>query len=206
MKPVRIALLFAALAGTLPGRLLADGPIQLALWPPDLQLVDQEQSIHGLRLNIYGRNANVSGVDLGLVHEASGEFKGVAFGLASLVDGGLHGVQWTWFYSRAGGDSVGWQAGLITRADGGFRGLQTSAANMNEGDTTGVQIAWVYNSTATHLTGAQIGLVNRATIVNGLQLGLVNLTEQMDGLQLGLWNQIDSKETLTILPFVNWKF
>ena len=206
MKPIRLVLLLTTLAVNLPSRLLADGPIQLALWPPNLQLINQEESIHGLRLNIYGRNANVSGVDLGLVHETSGEFKGVAFGIVSLVDGGLHGVQWTWFYSRAGGDSVGWQSALVARADGGFRGLQTSALNMNEGDTSGIQIAWIYNYTATHITGAQIGLVNRATTVNGLQLGLVNLTEQMDGLQLGLWNQIDAKESLTILPFVNWKF
>ena len=212
MKSSRSALLTAVLVFGLGIRTYADSatsdvkPVQLALWPPDLQLVSEQNSIQGLRLNIYGRNANVSGVDLGFVHETSGDFHGVAFGCVSLVDGALQGVQWTWLYSRAGGKAVGWQSALVSKADGGFRGLQTSALNLNEGDISGAQISFLYNYTATHISGGQIGLVNRATVVDGFQLGLVNLTEQMNGLQLGLWNQIDSKETLNILPFVNWKF
>ena len=206
MQPIRVMLVTVVLAFSVGTCAKADGPIQLALWPPDVQLLAEEESVRGLRLNVYGRNLNVAGVDIGFVHESSGEFKGVAFGLASLVDGGMKGFQWTWIYSRAGGESAGWQAAVLSRADGGLQGLQTSALNLNEGDTAGVQIAWIYNHAATHISGAQVGLVNRAISVKGLQLGLVNLTEQLDGLQLGLWNQIDAKENWTILPIVNWKF
>lgn len=191
---------------SLNGAVQAEQPLQMALWPPDMQLVGEDSSISGLRLNIYGRNYNTTGLDLGFVHESRGNFRGVALGLISMADENMHGLQWTWLYARGGGEVIGWQAGLLSRTDGLFKGIQTSGLNLGEADGSGLQLAFLYNYTAGHLDGLQLGLVNRATSLKGLQLGLVNLVEQMEGLQIGLWNEIDSKDTLTILPVVNWKF
>ena len=93
---------------------LAESPVQLALWPPDLQLVGEDNSIKGLRLNIYGRNYDVTGLDLGLVHESQGSFKGLALGLISMADEDVRGLQWTWLYARAGASASAWQAGLLS--------------------------------------------------------------------------------------------
>ena len=192
------------LAGQLVAR--ADYPIQLALWPPDMQLVHEEESITGLRLEIYGRNRDMTGLDLGFVHETTGGFGGVALGLVSLVDGEMYGFQWVWIYGRAGGGAHGWTAAIVTRANGGLHGLQTGVVNLTEGDSAGVQLPGLYNGAKAHLSGVQVGLVNRAGDVEGVQLGLVNMAENMYGVQIGLWNQIDSKDNWNVIPIVNWKF
>jgi hypothetical protein len=185
----------------------ADRPIQLALWPPDLQLVHPRESIGGLRLQIYGRNADMTGLDIGLVNQTDGHFVGLGCGLANLVDGDLRGVQLGyWGYSRTRGDVEGWTSGIYSRVHGTTTGLQNGIVSMTDRDFTGWQMALAWSHTGGHLTGLQCGIVNQATSVSGLQLGLVNRAGRMEGLQLGLWNQIDSKTDLRVLPIVNWSF
>ncbi len=184
----------------------ADRPLQLAFWPPDMQLVNQGESVTGLRLAVYGRNQNMSGLDLGFCNESTGSFKGLAFGLANMAEGSVHGLQWTWIYSKAGNDLIGWQSGLLTMAGDESKGIQTSAVALNKGKFTGVQFSWVYNYQEGDISGVQLALVNRSASVNGVQLGLVNLTENMHGIQIGLWNQIDAKDTWQVIPIVNFKF
>ena len=60
----------------------ADKFLELALWP-QAQLVKQSDSIAGIRLNLYGRNQDVRGLDLGFIHEKTGDFSGVSLGSAT---------------------------------------------------------------------------------------------------------------------------
>jgi hypothetical protein len=197
--PAMLALLWTGAAG-------AEQPLQLAFLPPDMQLADESESIRGIRLNIYGRNRDVSGLDLGFVHEVTGNFRGVDFGVVSLVDGSATGLQWNWIYSRARGPMHGWSSGILMRVGDRSQGLMTGVVGLTEGDFTGVQLSWVFNSVSNHISGVQFGLVNQAADVKGLQLGLVNLTDSMNGLQIGLWNEIRQKDNWNVLPIVNWNF
>jgi hypothetical protein len=112
-------------------------PIQLAL-VPTIQLVPQDQSVRGFRLNIYGDNQNVSGVDIGLVHETKNRFSGVAFGLLSIVHGECRGLQFSGIYSGAEDRMSGLQVGMVNRS-ANIHGLQIGLANFAD-DMTGVQI------------------------------------------------------------------
>ena len=119
-----------------------DNPVQLALVNP-VQIVPESQSILGLRFNlIYGKNANVSGFDLGLANHTTGKELGVQWGLVNLVDGGFTGWQ-DGFVNITKGSSVGFQSGGVNYHDGHFNGLQISVVNY-----------------AATLKGLQIGLIN----------------------------------------------
>ena len=112
-------------------------PIQLAL-VPSIQLVPEDDSIQGLRLNIYGRNRNVSGVDIGLAHETSGDFRGVSFGILHIVHGEGRGLQFSGIYSEATARMSGLQVGMVNRSNN-MHGLQIGLANFAD-DMTGIQI------------------------------------------------------------------
>ena len=185
----------------------ADYPLQLAFWPPKLQLLSDTESVRGLRLDLYGRNMDMKGLDLGLVNETGGDFAGFGVGLVNLVDGNMRGVQLSYYgYQRVGGSAYGWSYALVSRVKEDFQGMQQGAVSMTYKDFKGVQASIIYSYTGEELTGAQLGFVNQASAVHGLQLGIINFTERMRGLQIGLWNQINEKENLRVFPFVNWKF
>ena len=204
MKRFALLLLLALLG---PFLVRADEPVQLSLWPPGLQLLPETESVRGLRLDIYGRNTDMHGLDLGLANETSGDFGGFGIGFVNLVDGNMHGVQWSYYgYQRVGGSAYGWSYALVSRVKEDMVGLQQGAVSMTYKDFKGVHASLIYNYTGEEMTGVQLGLVNQAAAVHGLQLGIVNLTERMKGLQIGLWNQINENEKLPVLPFVNWKF
>jgi hypothetical protein len=184
----------------------AEDPLQLALWPPNPQLVPEQESIKGLRLDLYGRNVDMTGLDLGIAHHTTGDFSGFGVGLVNLVDGNMRGVQWSYYgYQRVGGSAFGWSSGIVTRVMENSVGLQDGAVSMTYRDFSGVQASLIYSFVGEEITGAQLGIVNKASAVHGVQLGLVNFTERMNGLQLGLWNQINEND-LKVLPFVNWRF
>jgi len=205
MRRSRIAVCVVALCLLVSGKAMADSPIQLALWP-SVQLVPEDQNIRGLRLQVYGRNADVTALDLGFVHETTGNFAGVQLGLVGMSAKDASGLQWNWFYSNADGNGLGWQSAVYSHTGGDFQGLQTGVVDITDGNTVGVQLSWIFNQTGKHISGAQLGLVNRAESVKGLQLGLVNLTDKMNGIQIGIWNQIDAKPDWKIIPIVNWNF
>jgi hypothetical protein len=184
----------------------AEYPVQLSLWPPNLQLVPESESIRGIRLGIYGRNVDMTGLDCGAINETTGDFCGVGGGIINLVDGNARGLQLSFFgYQRTGGSMYGWASGLFTRVKEDTVGLQEGFVSMTERDFKGVQASMAYNFVGEEMVGAQFGLINRASGVRGVQLGLVNFAERMNGLQLGLWNQINQND-LKVLPFVNWRF
>ena len=135
-----------------------DKPIQLALINP-VQIFDENTSIAGLRINfIYGKNARVSGLDLGLVnHITSGVSKGVQFGLIGIVEA----------------DYMGWQDNAANITNGNFEGLQWGIVNYG-GHVSGVQLGFVNYSGS--VSGVQIGFINyAANMSKGLQIGLINI-------------------------------
>jgi len=59
----------------------AEHPYQISLANP-LQLINERDSIKGIRINIvYGVNNNVTGFDFGLFNVAEGDQKGLQFGI-----------------------------------------------------------------------------------------------------------------------------
>ena len=168
--------ILAVLALPVPGARAEEHPINLALLNP-VQVFPETEDIRGLRLNIlYGRNVNVTGLELGVVAgHVTGDFSGLQWQPVNLVEGNFTGWQTGWLFSQTRGD---------------FLGLQSSAVNFGGGHTEGVQF----------------GIVNVTESMSGLQLGLVNVAGRTDGLQIGLVNVIKSKESLPVLPIVNWTF
>lgn len=178
LRRIFVPVLLVSLAAVLAPRGAAaqDKPIQISLVNP-VQIFDEGQNITGVRLNVlYGRNANVKGLDLGFV--------------AGHTTGNHTGLQWNYVANLTDGDFVGWQWGLVNLVGGDFSGLQGGLFNRHRGAGEGLQ--W--------------GVVNVAEDMSGLQFGFVNIAERMNGLQIGLINMINSKEKFPILPLVNWSF
>ncbi|MBZ0268714.1 hypothetical protein K8I85_11200 [bacterium] len=173
-----VACLFLAAVFALPASAARaeQHAFNVALFSP-AQIFPPTDDVRGLRLNLlYGRNVNVSGVELGAVAGyVTGDFRGLQWQPVNLVDGDFTGWQTGWLFSQTRGD---------------FLGLQSSAVNFAGG----------------HTEGLQLGVVNVTDSMSGLQLGLVNIAERTDGLQIGLVNVIKSKESLPVLPIVNWTF
>lgn len=144
MKHSLIILLTAMLllsAAAMPGA-AEEKPVQISLFPP-IQIVPEEDSITALRINfIYGKNASVSGLDLGLVnHTTTGLSKGLQTGFVSIADADFLGVQ----YSVVN----------VTRND--FEGFQWGFVNY-AGKGKGLQLGFFNYAETMH--GLQIGLVN----------------------------------------------
>lgn len=163
-------------------------PIQLSLWAP-VQLFSEERDVVGLRLGVYGANAAVAGLDIGLWNQTLDRQWGLQVGGLNTVDADLTGLQFG--VANLVGETVrGWQGGFFNMANGEVYGLQTGPMNMG--------------MTVVH--GIQIGVVNYAQDMSGLQIGLFNATQVMYGLQLGIINIISDKETLPVLPLINASF
>jgi hypothetical protein len=171
MKAARILTAVVGVTMLAAGNLFADSapaaakaepettyPIQLALVPP-IELVNQDYSVGGLRLNIYGSNKNVFGVDIGLMHETQNEFHGVAFGLLSFVHGDVRGLQLDGIYSGTDKRMSGLQVGIVNRA-GDLHGLQIGLANFAD-DATGIQIG-LWNEIKSKESWSVIPIINAA--------------------------------------------
>jgi hypothetical protein len=116
-------------------------PISLGLVTP-IQIVPEGQGISGFRFSlIYGKNAFVQGLDLGLVNVTTGGLTGVQWGLVSIV----------------GGNATGWQNNFVSFTEGSFEGLQMGFYNQAR-HVKGLQLGLV-NNTVT-MEGVQIGLIN----------------------------------------------
>jgi len=117
-------------------------PVQLSLFTP-VQIFPEDYTISGIRLNlIYGRNATVTGLDLGLVnHTTAGISKGVQWGLVGVVDA----------------DFMGWQNNTVNAVKGNFEGFQWGFVNYAH-YANGFQLGFV--NYAGSMKGLQIGLVN----------------------------------------------
>jgi hypothetical protein len=137
--------------------LAASSPLQLALFDP-VQIVKHDQSVGLFRLDIiYGKNAGMTGLDLGLVNHTTGDQAGLTYGVASYVQGSF----------------TGWQDNIVNIADKRFLGLQSGAFNRSK-DGHGVQFGWV--NMTDKMSGLQLGLVNYTRVMTkGLQIGVGNI-------------------------------
>lgn len=117
-------------------------PVQLALVTP-IQIFPEGDAIAGVRLNLlYGRNASMVGLDLGLVNH--------------IKEGGFKGVSWA-FVGVCEGNFTGWQDGAVSITNGNFEGLQMGFFNSAH-FVNGLQFG-VVNYVGS-MKGLQIGLVN----------------------------------------------
>ena len=159
-----------------PTLAMADGPINLSLFSP-IQILKEDQSVEAFRFSlIYGKNANMTGLDLSLVGANTGDFLGVSFTGVGLVDGNFTGYQGGYLAAVTKGNMQGFQTGAYTKAGMGSSGVQFGILN-----------------TADDFSGLQFGLVNIAeTMRSGLQIGLINI--------------IKNKQKLKLFPIVNWRF
>ena len=163
-------------------------PFQLSLVTP-IQIFPDTFAIGGLRINLlYGRNAAVMGLDIGLVnHTTTHQSTAVQFGAVGLSDAPFRG----------------WQNNIVNVVQARFEGFQQGVVNYNQ---RGEGFFWGVVNFSDDSEGFQLGIVNRAKKMSGFQLGFVNFTENMNGLQIGFLNIITKKKGLPVLPIVNWNF
>jgi hypothetical protein len=117
-------------------------PVNLSLFTP-VQIINEEHDITIFRFNlIYGRNASVRGVDLGLVnHTTTGACKAWQIGIVGWADT----------------DFLGWQYSTLNVTKGNFKGLQWGAVNY-AGHMNGLQLGFFNYAETAH--GLQIGFIN----------------------------------------------
>jgi len=139
--PALLGLSIVAVAALAPSPARAqEKPVNLALVTP-IQIFPEDQVIKGVRLNlIYGRNAAVTGLDVGIANHILGEGTGVQWGLVNIS-----------------GSFVGWQNAWVNVSEQNFEGFQWGLVN-SAGRISGLQLALV--NYAKRANGIQIGLVN----------------------------------------------
>jgi hypothetical protein len=141
-KSLLVAMILLSIASLSIPAIAEDRPIQLALIAP-VQIFPESYSITGIRLNlIYGKNASVSGLDVGLInHTTSGKSLGIGWGIVNLTDANF----------------TGFQSGWVNFVKGDFEGLQYGFVN-HAHYANGLQLGFVNH--ADRLKGIQIGLIN----------------------------------------------
>ncbi len=133
-------------------------PVQLSLVTP-IQIFPAEDTIAGVRLNIlYGRNAVVNGLDVGIVNHTTVVSRGVQYGVVGIA-GSFQGVQYH-AVNISKDKFEGWQLGHVNVANT-FRGFQSGIVNVAQ-DTEGFQLS----------------IVNYAASLKGLQIGLINIIKE----------------------------
>ena len=186
-----------ALALAAPGAMAKDtlaeapSPIGFAFFDP-VQFPSSGAEVIGFRLSIfYGRNAAVTGLDIGA--------------LVSVSDGDVFGLQVSGLVNSSGLSSGSMQiAGVANNCYDEFNGLQISGiANCVGGDMAGGQIGCF--NTSRDMSGIQIGAFNNAAAVAGCQIGVVNVASSMVGVQIGLLNIIKDSP-YPCLPVFNAHF
>ncbi|CAM3004180.1 LA_2272 family surface repeat-containing protein [Rariglobus hedericola] len=181
MKSLK-AVLFLSAIGSLFVSARAESFFQASLWAPEPQLVDSTEDVSGIRLQIYGENRNVKGLDIGFAHSTTGDFTGL---------GGIFTL-----YNYVGGTTTGVQWGVVNNAQGEVSGWQSGWVNLNQSKVTGLQTGLLnFNALATaNMSGLGIGLVNVSKHVYGIQFGFINYAESLKGVQIGLWNQVNTRD------------
>lgn len=155
--------------------------LQVAIWPPRLQMFNDLYTITGLRLGLpVAKNRYVYGLDIGGLatitgdKNARGEMKGIQFAPAGNdVEGDAGGIQ---------------IAGVINKVTGMVKGIQVAGfINEVQEETAGIQISGFCNYAHKTLTGIQIGAWNeQREDSKGIQIGGINYTGS--GFQIGVLN------------------
>jgi hypothetical protein len=204
-------------------------PFQISLLAP-AQLVAKEKAICGARFSlIYGDNASVSGLDVGLVNVA-GALQGIEIGGVNWLSADERKKSWglqVGGINHAGNaDFTGCRISLLNTGStkASIKGLQISAYNFYLGDIDGIQIA--FGNIVKDFNGVQISLLNDAESVNGLQIGglfnevngdvngvqislLMNWCRHLKGVQIGILNVVAGRFPtggVFVLPVINAGF
>jgi len=162
---------------------------QAAVSPLGISIVDPIQfppsdfDIMGIRASvIYGKNRDVSGIDIGLIGNiTTGKFNGAAVaGLFNSTKGqaNILGVQ------LAGLGNINSEKVSVY----GIQAALLSNYNSAESSVVGLQFSLANISPNTTINGFQVGIYNKARHVRGLQVGLINMTQNLTGIQIGLLN------------------
>lgn len=140
-------------------------------------------------IQLYPETAAIEGLRLNLIYGRNTSVAGIDLGLIN------HTTE----------EGIGFQWGLVGLSDGSFTGWQKNwGANLVKERLRGLQTG-VFNA-AGGGEGIQVGIVNYTERLSGLQVSLINYAESFYGVQIGLVNIIRDKETLPVLPIVNWSF
>jgi hypothetical protein len=157
MKP-RVLLTSALLVlAAASARAEGEKPINLSLFPP-VQIFDENTSIAGLRLGVYSYNADVTGLDVGLVQRSSGHLKGLQWAVVGWAEGGF----------------TGWQNSWINFAKGASTGVQTGFVNYV---ATAEGFQWGGVNYGESFSGLQLSFLNIADELDGLQVGILNVAK-----------------------------
>lgn len=117
-------------------------PVQLSLWRT-IQIVPENESVNGFRLSVYGVNAGMTGLDLGIWNETRSQKQ--------------IGLQWG-IVGKSLGGFTGWQNNAVNISADMFEGFQSGLVNYHTGRFSGLQFSFV--NYAGSLNGVQIGLIN----------------------------------------------
>ena len=169
----------------------AQSPIGFSI-TEEAQFPNAQMDIMGFRLCLlYGRHANVSGFDLGVI--------------GCGVDGCLFGLQMSGILNNVGSGNGALQvAGIANNCLEDFYGAQLSGIVCKaEGGLYGGQLS-TFNI-AREVGGTQIGVYNKADKVLGVQIGVMNWATDMQGIQLGVLNVIKNGPC-PYLPIINVNF
>lgn len=179
----KIILVFISLALVLVSTTQAAvSPLGVSIAGP-AQFPPNDFDIMGARISLlYGKNRDVSGIDLGL--------------LGNITTGKFTGAAVSGLFNNTRGQStiLGLQlAGLtnINTQKTNVYGLQVAlGANYNKAESSvvGLQFALANLSPNTSIYGFQVGIYNKAREVRGFQIGLINATQNLKGIQIGLLN------------------
>jgi len=161
MKFVQIILVAVVVLAATAHVAPAEGtkPINLSLFDP-IQIFKNDTAIHGVRLNIYGKNAELKGIDLGIANFITGDVVGLQHGVVNVVKG----------------DFTGWQAGPVQVTEGFMKGLQSGMIYSRNGSGKGLMASGL--NWSDDFIGLQFGIVNYAITINGIQLGLINIIKE----------------------------
>jgi len=161
MKFVQLVLLTAIVLASFAPAVSAQESkaINLALWDP-VQIFKNDIAIHGVRLNIYGRNSELKGVDIGIANWITGETTGIQWGLINVTEGNFTGWQ-SAPVQKVGGHMTGVQWGWLFSMNESGKGLQASGVTMSN-----------------NFVGLQLGIVNYAVAYHGIQIGLINIIKE----------------------------
>lgn len=163
-----------------------------SLWSPSVQYAEPSDSVRAFRLALYGRNADVTGVDVAVVGVTDGDFAGLQWNGVGVIKGNATGFIGS-FYS-----AVAYVGGTMT-------GFTAALVNIDRKDLDGASLG-IWNQVGGEATGVQLGIVNYAASLNGLQVGLVNVATGGYGLQVGIVNYFAGSDVFDVFPLVNWRF
>jgi hypothetical protein len=173
---------------------------------PDVQLVGQDESVSGLRLNLpYGKNISFSGLDFGFLSSSAQDADALQVNLiGNLVEQNGMGAQVSCL-NVVYNSMKGLQISLLFNDNYKFNGIGVAGGfNKYTDEGNGILIATCGNYGEV-LKGVQVGLCNISTYSTGLQIGVFNYAKNVKGLQIGILNIIE-EGALPFMPFLNFNF